>query len=538
MPEYFWLISTFIFISFVQATERDKQVAIRGISIGGWLVTEPYITPSIYEKANSLLNGDNDKFTIIDEYTLCEKLSYNESYRLLKTHWDTWITEDDFQQISADGFNLVRLPIGYWGWKDNVNKTKNNYFNKYTFEDPYIGNGIQLQYLDQAIQWSKKYGLNVWIDLHGVPGSQNGFDNSGQRNLYGPLNWLKNHTSSEDITIAIWEDLMDKYLGMDHIVGIELVNEPLNGRINIDDIERVYKKGYKMYNQKRKNNNSTKLILHDAFEGVGYWNDKYNDSNIVIDHHHYEVFSDWQLNNTQWNRLFDISDYSKSIFENENFNGSNSIIGEWSAAITDCCHWLNGVNIGARYDRTYYNETANGRCDNFDLQLSKQEYRDKVREYIEMQLMTYETYTMGWIFWNWKTETDVSMEWDYKRLKDQGLFPSPLDNYTYFVKNNQANNIVESDGRGDNVTDQYAIVSDLYASISSEQFPSTTMKKSNMTRTSMGETNTHDDKNNAATTGGESSSHRSNTSKNDSIVNQHRSVLSMIAMALFSLLGG
>lgn len=40
--------------------------------------------------------------------------------------------------------------------------------------------------MDKVIKWAGNHGVNVIIDLHGVPGSQNGFDNSGQR---GSANW-------------------------------------------------------------------------------------------------------------------------------------------------------------------------------------------------------------------------------------------------------------------------------------------------------------------------------------------------------------
>ncbi len=32
--------------------------------------------------------------------------------------------------------------------------------------------------MDQALQWGEQYGIGVLIDLHAVPGSQNGQDNS------------------------------------------------------------------------------------------------------------------------------------------------------------------------------------------------------------------------------------------------------------------------------------------------------------------------------------------------------------------------
>jgi aryl-phospho-beta-D-glucosidase BglC (GH1 family) len=63
------------------------------------------------------------------------------------------------------------LPIGYWAWDVSGG-------------EPYIQG--QLAYLNKAVTWAQKYNLKVIVDLHGVPGSQNGFDNSGQRLSNGP----------------------------------------------------------------------------------------------------------------------------------------------------------------------------------------------------------------------------------------------------------------------------------------------------------------------------------------------------------------
>jgi glucan 1,3-beta-glucosidase len=62
--------------------------------------------------------------------------------------------------------NLVRLPIGYWAYDVSAG-------------EPYIQG--QEPYLRKALGWANNYGIKVLIDLHGAPGSQNGFDNSGQK---------------------------------------------------------------------------------------------------------------------------------------------------------------------------------------------------------------------------------------------------------------------------------------------------------------------------------------------------------------------
>jgi len=133
---------------------------------------------------------------------------------ILKKHWDTvrpilsynicpythrntskWITEDDFRQIQAAGLNHVRyaplptsspflpintlppndrLPIGYWSVPLTSADTSGS-----TSTAPYVSGAWP--YFLRALSWAQKYNINVILDLHGAPGSQNGYDNSGQR---------------------------------------------------------------------------------------------------------------------------------------------------------------------------------------------------------------------------------------------------------------------------------------------------------------------------------------------------------------------
>ena len=56
--------------------------------------------------------GENlDK--IVDEYTYAELVEpelYKES---LKTHWDTFVTREDFEALTAAGVTHVRIPVHY-----------------------------------------------------------------------------------------------------------------------------------------------------------------------------------------------------------------------------------------------------------------------------------------------------------------------------------------------------------------------------------------------------------------------------------------
>ncbi|KAG6876479.1 hypothetical protein C0992_012826 [Termitomyces sp. T32_za158] len=124
---------------------------VRGVSLGGWLVLESWITPSIFDNT-----GD---FRIVDEYTFGQYQDHTKAFAVLQAHWDSWITESDFRDIAAAGLNHVRIPIGYWAFDVSGG-------------EPYIQG--QYPYLERAVSWAEKYGLKVIINLHGVPGSQNG----------------------------------------------------------------------------------------------------------------------------------------------------------------------------------------------------------------------------------------------------------------------------------------------------------------------------------------------------------------------------
>ena len=61
------------------------------------------------------------------------------------------------------------------------------------------------------MSWCDQVGLKVLIDLHGAPGSQNGFDNSGKR---GPVEWFThpNDVENPERTTVILEGLTDLFL--------------------------------------------------------------------------------------------------------------------------------------------------------------------------------------------------------------------------------------------------------------------------------------------------------------------------------------
>jgi glucan 1,3-beta-glucosidase len=121
-------------------------------------------------------------------------------------------------------------------------------------------------YIDAAVDWARGTGLKIWIDLHGAPGSQNGFDNSGHRTT---PEWQNGDTIAE--TLSVLETITVKYAQpqyQDVIAGIELLNEPLSPVLNFDDLKQFYRDGF---GQVRAVSDTT-VILHDGFVPPSTWN--------------------------------------------------------------------------------------------------------------------------------------------------------------------------------------------------------------------------------------------------------------------------
>lgn len=386
-------------LSFDYAGEK-----VRGVNLGGWFVLEPWITPSIFEDT-----GDS---SIVDEYTYTKKLG-NAAKQKLNDHWNTWITEDDFAQIKKAGLNHVRIPFGYWGITPNEG-------------DPYVSQD-QLGYLDKAVGWARSNGIKILLDLHGVPGSQNGFDNSGQ---YGSVEWTIQANSYQQSLNAI-DALAKRYLPNDSdvVAAIELVNEPMgvSGAIEMGSIKQYYYDGYgKLDNYKK----DTVTVIHDAFQPfASYWQGFMTEgfSNVLVDTHQYQIFSPAQV------ALSPTEHVSAACALGSQLSGMDkwAIVGEWTGAQTDCAKYLNGRNKGARYDGTFSDEntpstTKVGSCDGKytgTVDALSSDDKSNIRSFIEAQLDAYEQHT-GWIFWTWRTES--SPEWDMQALLAGGLFPQPL----------------------------------------------------------------------------------------------------------------
>lgn len=365
---------------------------VRGVNIGGWLLAEPFIKPSLFDST-----GDD---RVVDEYTMGQYVG--DACSRLESHWQSWITYDDFQQIRDAGLNHVRIPIGYWAIDD-----KHASYCK----------GSQVDRLADAVGWAQSLGIKVLIDLHGAPFSQNGFDNSGHRGTVGWFNQQDYATRAKNAISALAQRFTtSQYAGT--VTAIQLLNEPLttSGPGNALDFTKAYYQDayYAVRYAQGSNPTDVAVVIHDGFQDLSAWNgfmqpDTFQD--VILDHHQYSVFENDQLALSRQDRLNFFCELRSKIGSSQ--SNLRTIVGEWSNAITDCAKYLNGRGIGSRYDGTYPGSSKMGSCkgltgsaDNFS-----NDYKQYLKRVFDTQRNVYETGS-GWIYWTWKTES--ADEWSYQ----------------------------------------------------------------------------------------------------------------------------
>lgn len=160
----------------------------------------------------------------------------------------SFITRDDFVDMKSAGLNAIRVPIGYWAVDARS-------------DEPYVTG--QYPYLIQAVQWSREFGFQIMIDLHGAPGSQNGQDNSG---LIGPVLFPSNSSNSDrslDVLRNLTEEFsQDIYGGA--VTAIELLNEPRLDDENfpMSQLKEFYDDGVEVVSSASVGSNPIDIVIH------------------------------------------------------------------------------------------------------------------------------------------------------------------------------------------------------------------------------------------------------------------------------------
>ena len=84
------------------------------------------------------------------------------------------------------------------------------------------------QYADLAMQWAAKYGMGVWLGVHAVNGSQNGYEASApeiaRKEIWDDTS--KANPTYQNQSLAFVTQLCQRYGSSPALVAVSLMNEP------------------------------------------------------------------------------------------------------------------------------------------------------------------------------------------------------------------------------------------------------------------------------------------------------------------------
>jgi glucan 1,3-beta-glucosidase len=360
-------------------------MTMRGVNLGGWLVLEKWMTPSLFTG-----------LAATDETTWCAELGSGAASRL-RLHWNSFITRADFAWLAGVGIDAVRIPLGHW-----ILGPPYPYHAKYgASATPFVEGGVAV--LDRAFGWAEEFGLRVVLDLHAAPGCQNGFDNGGIKDV---CEW---HTRAEyvDHSVAVLERLAARYAARPALAGIEVLNEPRW------DIPTEVLKSYTLraYDAIRAHCRPERVavVFHDGFrshrEYAGFMQPP-EFANVLLDVHRYQCFDRADLDLDVQGHVrkagVDWRDEADAI---QRELGIPAIAGEWSLGLD-----LKVVSLWAPGP---WDHALDG-LDAFGEELA-------LRAYGAAQLMAFERYA-GWFFWSYRTETTPA--WSFRDCVERGWLPA------------------------------------------------------------------------------------------------------------------
>lgn len=449
-------------MNIIRPTTDAPASWVRGVNIGGWLILERYIAPYQFALTDCHLKGDfcwypgqisappNHKKLCdpkqcrpyrtpnvfgeldypIDESSIAAAFANNNNMTAgeewMNHHFENFITEKDVAALAETGITHVRVPLPHWilGGADAAD---NNWIV-----------GDRWQYFCRFVKWCRQYGLQVWPDIHTAPGSQNGYDNSGQAKAgIGCKGWSNNTTHVmrslqviRDVTAEIVKEGLD-----DVVTGFGLLNEPFKD-CDRDVYDQFIADGRNIVHAVLGPDTAvyvSDMFLAKTFNDGRWWLDY---SNTYLDSHYYQVFEDNPRDLSPRQHVAFVCQkqyrdvvsccYHDSPRNRIASRGVKRLVGEWSAAVdTLPVAMLKTIMDGI---------AATGTAPHFDRQMSiaRQMF---LRRFVEAQMVTYEAVETGtgggWFFWTAKMEGGAFAEWDFLRGVKEGWIPRiPAPNVT------------------------------------------------------------------------------------------------------------
>ncbi|KAL1743873.1 glycoside hydrolase family 5 protein [Schizophyllum fasciatum] len=381
-----------------------------GVNLGGLFVLEPFIVPALFQKYPGA----------VDEWTLYSSMREQGTLEEeMEDHYNTFITEKDIMEIAAAGLNFIRLPIPFWAIPGSV------------WDGEPFPEGLCWKYILRIVAWARKYGLRVNLDLHTVPGSQNGYNHSGRLGqvnfLHGPMGLANAQRFLSHVRAFAAHFAQPAYRGVVAMFGI--VNEPLLAQIGRGALDSFYSEAYRMVREITGTGagQGPYLVIGDGFGGLQTWAGTFEGADrLVLDQHPYMAF-DGGANDDPIATGTDPTDAGgKWPLEACNrwgagMNASNAafgvtVAGEFSCGYNDCGLYVRGVGNGAMYG---------GDCGLFE---DASAWNATMKAGLKTFIMASMDALNDWFFWTWKIGPSAAGRveaplWSYQLGLQEGYIP-------------------------------------------------------------------------------------------------------------------
>jgi len=191
--------------------EDGQRVLLRGVGLGNWFLPEGYMWrfPAQADRPRRM------------ERLITDLVGEPRARSFWAAYHDRFVAEADVEELSAQGFNSVRLPLNArtilaaagGRRSDDSRADVSNLLDEEV-----------MTVVDRFIGWCREHRLYVIIDLHGAPGGQTGTnidDSEDDR----PGLFLDE--ANAELTVRLWRTIAERYRDEWIVAGYDLLNEPL-----------------------------------------------------------------------------------------------------------------------------------------------------------------------------------------------------------------------------------------------------------------------------------------------------------------------
>ncbi|CBQ71377.1 related to Glucan 1,3-beta-glucosidase precursor [Sporisorium reilianum SRZ2] len=360
----------------------DTNTKAFGVSLGSWLVLERWQLEDWMVQQG----GAN----AWDEWTFTQNLG-SRAASVLTDHQNSWVTEADMDTFQNTGINIVRIPIPFWAFIPTVSG------------EPYYNNMTAYQnQLNKMLQWCYSRSMYVMLDLHAMPGSQNGDQSSGHNTTN--IRWFEQANQDRSDTfvknVLSWVKA-SPYSSIINSIGV--VNEPriVNNDWKLNQTrfqitQDFYERSYALCVQ-----NNIPMTFHNGF-APGTVTDKMN----------------------LWQPFVSGKNPNMLIYEDHPYPGWFQVPEPGQAQIQSsvCEYGSAGSSFGIPILMGEFSAIQNTNSSSY------------ATTYLQMQLATY-GWSAGSIFWNFKANSsqnpvlalsaNLMQLYSYVDLVAAGVMPNP-----------------------------------------------------------------------------------------------------------------